>query len=208
MGGPLIYHGTPLTPRAALEAVMPGRAACVSFYYPQDLEAVLAVCPQVMFRPWWVQLLAGGDASQSRMGRGGPSAMVECLLRVAGTEPLSSGQVRAHPRQSRRAIADQRRPLERLAFRSSRRSGLAHGRPDRTTGEAMRAIPSRRDRLDRASETGAGRLRSVVSQDGRGCPAHGERLAPLAHAPRHLGRAGIPLRQSRRHDPCAERSSL
>lgn len=29
---PTIFHGTPLTPRAALQALLPGRAACVSFW--------------------------------------------------------------------------------------------------------------------------------------------------------------------------------
>ena len=41
----LIYHGTPMTPRAALEAVLPGRAACVSFWRPDDAEAVASVSP-------------------------------------------------------------------------------------------------------------------------------------------------------------------
>ena len=44
-----VYHGTPMTPRAALNSIMPGRAACVSCYRPDDLEALLAICPQVMF---------------------------------------------------------------------------------------------------------------------------------------------------------------
>lgn len=48
-GKPIIYHGTPLTPRSALNAVMPSRAACVSFYHPSDADAVAAVCPLIMF---------------------------------------------------------------------------------------------------------------------------------------------------------------
>lgn len=48
----IIHHGTPMTPRAALLAVLPGRAACVSFARPDDVEAVEAVCPRIMFRQW------------------------------------------------------------------------------------------------------------------------------------------------------------
>lgn len=45
---PVIYHGTPMAPRAALEAVLPGRAACVSFYRPDNIDAVSAICPDIM----------------------------------------------------------------------------------------------------------------------------------------------------------------
>lgn len=38
-----VYHGTPLTPRAALVAVGAGRAMCVSFYRPDDAEVVEAI---------------------------------------------------------------------------------------------------------------------------------------------------------------------
>lgn len=37
-----IYHGTPLTPRAALLSVCAGRAMCVSFYRPDDVKEVEA----------------------------------------------------------------------------------------------------------------------------------------------------------------------
>ncbi len=32
MGSPVIYHGTPMTPRAALIDVLSGRGGCVSFF--------------------------------------------------------------------------------------------------------------------------------------------------------------------------------
>jgi hypothetical protein len=44
----VIYHGTPLTPRAALLAVLPGRAGCVSFHHPADIEAAASVCSGLM----------------------------------------------------------------------------------------------------------------------------------------------------------------
>ena len=47
---PVIYHGTPMTPRAALLSVCKGRAMCVSFFRPDDVEAVEAISPDIMFR--------------------------------------------------------------------------------------------------------------------------------------------------------------
>lgn len=42
-----IYHGTPLTPRAALQS-MAGRAFCVSFYRPDDIQHVAQLASSVM----------------------------------------------------------------------------------------------------------------------------------------------------------------
>lgn len=61
---PTIYHGTPMTPRAALLGVMPGRAACVSFYRPDDVDAVESVCPRIMYDngafSFWRQAVQAG----------------------------------------------------------------------------------------------------------------------------------------------------
>lgn len=62
---PAIYHGTPLTPRAALLDVCKGRAMCVSFHHPQDVEAVEAISPAIMFRQRRVFILAGGIAQRA-----------------------------------------------------------------------------------------------------------------------------------------------
>lgn len=45
----VIYHGTPLTPRAALIAVGKGRAICVSFFRPDDVDVVQRISPFIMF---------------------------------------------------------------------------------------------------------------------------------------------------------------
>jgi hypothetical protein len=45
----VIYHGTPITPNAAFEAVMPGRAACVSFYRPDQVDIAERLCPKIMY---------------------------------------------------------------------------------------------------------------------------------------------------------------
>lgn len=64
-----VYHGTPLTPRAALEHILAGRGACVSFYRPDDLELVLRLSPQIMFDHggfsfWMAAMRAGQEWDQ------------------------------------------------------------------------------------------------------------------------------------------------
>lgn len=60
-----IYHGTPMTPRAALLDVLVGRAACVSFYRPDDVGAVESISPAIMFDngaySFWKQALKAGN---------------------------------------------------------------------------------------------------------------------------------------------------
>lgn len=204
----LVYHGTPLTPRAALNAIMPGRAACVSFFRPDDLEALLAICPQVMFRPWSVQLLDAGDARRSGMGRIRPAAMVASLLRLAGADAVSAGAVGHHAGQSRCPFPAQRWPSQRLAVWTSGRACLAHGWADREAGEAVRPLSARLPRMDRRSEERARRLRGILSQDGRGFPADGKHLASPAYAARHSRCARISVSQRGQHQPSAERTPL
>lgn len=71
MAGPVIYHGTPMTPRAALLDVMDGRAGCVSFYRPDDVDAIEHVCSKIMydngaFSYWQKALRSGSEWAQSR----------------------------------------------------------------------------------------------------------------------------------------------
>lgn len=61
-----IYHGTPLTPNDGFDTVMPGRAACVSYYRPDQLTRALDLCPLVMldngaFSFWQQAIKAGID---------------------------------------------------------------------------------------------------------------------------------------------------
>lgn len=205
---PVIYHGTPLTPRAAFDAVMPGRAACVSFFRPDNLEAVLAVCPQVMFRPRGIFLLDAGHARRARVGRRRPAAMVASLLRVAGADPIHAGTMGDHARQPSGAVSAQRRAAQRLALRGSGGACLAYGRTDRAAGQTVRAIPARLPWLDRRSKERAGRVRGLFPQDGRGRPVDGQYMAPAAHAPRDAGCLAVSLYQRGQHVPCAERSPL
>lgn len=61
-----VYHGTPVTPKAAFDAVMPGRGACVSFYRPDNVDAVEAACPFIMYDPGtaspWFAAMRRGEA--------------------------------------------------------------------------------------------------------------------------------------------------
>ncbi len=205
---PVCYHGTPLTPRAAFDAIMPGRAACVSFYRPDNLEAVTAVCPQAMFRPWGVQLLDGCVARREGMGRGRPSSLVAGLLRLAGACSIHAGAMGDHARQSSSTVPAQRRATERLAVRGSGSASLAYGRADRATGATVRPIFAGLHRMDRRPEKGAGWLRGVFSQNGGGCQVDGQYVAPTAYAARDAGCAAIPLHQRGQHQPSAERTSL
>jgi len=60
---PVIHHGTPMTPRSALEA-MAGRAFCVSFYRPDDVETVEKISPKIMYDngafSFWKQAMRAG----------------------------------------------------------------------------------------------------------------------------------------------------
>lgn len=205
---PVIYHGTPLTPRAALEAVMPGRAACVSFFRPDDLEAVLAVCPQVMFRPWSLFLLDAGHACREGMGRGRPSSVVERLLQMVGAGAVSPGAMGDHAGQPGGAFPAQRRASERLAVWRSGLAGMAHGWVDREACSPLREVSPRLPRLDRRSEERASGMRRLSSQDGGSRPADGQYLAPAAHAAGNSRGLRLSVPQRRQHLTCAERSPL
>ncbi len=204
-----IYHGTPLTPRAALNAIMPGRAACISFYRPDDLEALLAICPQLMFRPRGVQLLDGGDARREGMGSCRSRRMVAGLLSMARTYHLPSRSMGYHSRQSGRTDTDQRWPVERLAiWPIEGRTGLAHGWANREACSPLRAIRSCLPRMDWRPEERAGRVRRLPFEDGRSIEADGQCLAPAAHASGDSCCIPVPLHRSRRDNTRAERAPI
>lgn len=209
MTSPTIYHGSPITPLAALGAVMPGRAACVSFFRPDSLEVLLAICPQVMFRSRCVFVLDEGAACWSRVGRVRQARMVACLLPMVGAVDIPPRPVGNHAGQSRRAIPTQRRAAERLAlWVGARRASLAHGWFDRATGTSMRALPARLRRVDRRSKERAGRLRCVSSEDAGGGDADGQQLAPFAYAPRDGCSLRLSIHQRRQHELGAKWSSV
>jgi len=205
MGGAAIYHGTPMTPRAALDAVLPGRAVCVSFYRPDDLEAVLAIASAVMFRQRRIQLLEAGDEAWARMGPN--HSLLEALLRVAGANAVPSGPVGGDPRYPRRTFPAQRRAAEGMAVRTVQGcAALAYGWPYRSATAPVRAVRSRLLGLGRPSQAGAGRLRRVSASHGDRGRGDGQSLASAAHDARNGGGAPVSVRLRRQHVARAERA--
>lgn len=183
-----IYHGTPMTPRAALESVCAGRAMCVSFYRPDDVEAVEAISPAIMFRQRRVFILAGGAPARRGMGR---ASRLDALLRMAGTAPVSSGPVGDHSRYAGSAEPAQRCAPERMAVRTEGRSAVAHGRPARAPRAAVRVLWARLSRVD-GSE---GWRACLPRPNGRGCGVSRQPLAGAAHDARDGGCVRLSLRQ-------------
>lgn len=208
MIAPIIYHGTPLTPRAALLNVLAGRAGCVSFFRPDDAEAVEAVCPQIMFRQRGVFILATGPEGRAGMGAG---SRLDAVLRVAGAEAVLSGPLCRHPRQPWRAVPAQRWAAERLAIRTQGRSALAHGRADRAAWQALREVPAGLPGMgwDARRGGGAGRwLRCLHAPHGGSGSVLRERLAGPAHDARDFGCSAFPVPQGGRNQLSSERASL
>lgn len=203
---PIIYHGTPMTPRAALLAVLPGRAGCVSFYRPDDAEAVEAVCPLVMFRQRGVQLLDGRH--EARRGVGRQAEGLETVLRMAGAAP-EARTLRHHPRHARSAQPAQRRNAFRLAVRALLgRPALAHGRPAGTARAALRSLRQGGAGLDRRPEARACRMPALPRAHGRSGRLLRQPLARHAHDARRSRRLRLPFQERRQHQPRAEWMAL
>jgi hypothetical protein len=183
----VIYHGTPMTPRAALLDVLSGRAGCVSFFRPDDVEAVEAVCPRVMFRQRRFQLLDG--STQARRGMGRQAARLDAVLSVARATAARRGPMGGHTGHAGSAVPAQRQPAGRLAlWHKAGRPALAYGRPAGSAGAPLRAIRHGCAGMDRRPETGAGRLRQISAAHGRGRQTVRQPLAQHAHDARHQGR--------------------
>ena len=205
--GKTIYHGTPLTPRAALLDVLSGRAGCVSFFRPDDVEAVEAVCPRVMFRQRGIQLLDGSPAAWRGMGR--QAARLDAVLSLAGAEVACRWTLGGHSRHAGSAFPAQRQPACRLAVRhEAGRSALAYGRAARSVGASLRAIRHGCAGMDWRPKAGACRMRQIPAPHGRGRQDVRQPMAQHAHDARHQGSLRLPLCERRRHEPCAERTSL
>ena len=201
-----IYHGTPLTPRAALLAVCKGRAMCVSFHHPQDVEAVESISPAIMFRQRRVFILAGGNACRTGMGR---ASGLDAILPMAGNAAVPSWKMGGHSRYAGSAKPAQRQPVERMALRSvARRSPVAHGRADRAAWATVRAIRPGCAGMDRASKKRTRGLRFLSSAYGS-CGGYVRQfLAPGSHDARRGGGVRLSVHKCGQHVACAERSSL
>ena len=200
---PVIYHGTPMTPRAALLDVCKGRAMCVSFYRPDDVEAVEAISPAVMFRQRRVFVLEAGATQWRGVGR---SSGLDAILRVAGASPVSSGAVGSHPRHAGRTFPAQRQPLDRVAIWAAWIAPLAHERADRAAVAPMRPIRPGLSWMDRAGEKH--RLPRVSRTHGGSGPCAREPLAGHSHDARDRGGLRLSVRRSGCDNSSAERMAV
>ena len=201
-----IYHGTPLTPRAALLDVCKGRAMCVSFHHPQDVEVVQTISPHIMFRQRRVFILDGCDESRAGMGTG---SRLDAVLSLVGDAAIRARAVGGNTRRAGSAKPAQRRAAKSMAvWTGTRRSAVAHGRPAISVGATLRAIPARCLGLDWAPETRASGLRGIPAQDGRGCRTDGQHMAPPAHDARNSRGIRLPVPNSGQHVAGAERAPI
>ena len=200
---PTIYHGTPMTPRAALQQ-MSGRAFCVSFYRPDDVEVVQQISPAIMFRQWRVFVLASRIKSRSGVGRGSGLA---AILQMAGAS-IAGRALGSNTRQSWRTFTNQRRIAERLAVWSVGRTAMAHGQPYRSPASTVRQIRAGLLGLDGAGQRFHRWVRSVVSTDGRSCKRPGQSMAQHSYDARRNGCAGVSLSQCGQHKFGTERTSV
>lgn len=204
VGSATIYHGTPMTPRAALVSVCTGRAMCVSFYRPDDVEVVEAISPAIMFRQRRVLILEGRNASWSGMGRN--AAGLVALFSVAGAAPVPSGPVGRHPRHSRCAIAAKRCAAARMAVRAKGCAALAHGWADRASAAPLRQVRPSLPRLDRRGQRSG--QSSLSRTDGGSGAGLGQPLARPSHDARNTGGVQLPVYQRGQHLTGAERMEV
>lgn len=189
-----IYHGTPMTPRSALIDVCAGRAMCVSFWRPDDVEAVEAISPAIMFRFGGIFGVAGRTASGERMVH---SQGLDAVFRLAGTALVRARSMGCNARCARRPQSAQRRSPARVAFRRTRRSALAHGSTDRPPAAAVRAAPARLPWLDRRGQTPG--QAGLSCADGGSWKGFWQSLAAYSHDARHCGGSNVSVCQRRRH---------
>lgn len=198
-----IYHGTPMSPRAALTDVCTGRAMCVSFFRPDDVEVVQAISPAIMFRQRRILGMESGNEAWRALVY---PRRLDAIFRLARTAPVRAGALGSDPRRAGCAKPAQRQPVAGLAVRRSRCAALAHGRANRAPASAMRQIQPGLSWLDRRGE--APRHAAVPRTHGAGCPGSREPMAGAAHDARNSGRRHVPLCQRGRHNACPERMAL
>ena len=203
MSADLIYHGTPLTPRAALLDVLAGRAACVSFFRPDDVEAVEAVCPHIMFRQRSLQRVAGSAEARGRLVH---PFRLDTVFRLVGASPFPTGTLGSDAGCTGCAKPAQRCTVAGMAVRGTWSAAVAHGRANRPAVAALRETSPRLPWLDRKGQA-SGQAR-LSRPDGRGVAGHGQPVAPAAHDARANRGANVSLCQRGRHQPSAERVAI
>lgn len=197
------YHGTPMTPRAALLDVCKGRAMCVSFYRPDDVEAVEAISPAVMFRQRRVQRVEG--CTEARRGMVHPRGL-DTVFQLVGAASVSPRQMGSHARCTGRAVTAQRCTAQRMAVRCEGCAALAHGRACRKAVAALRKAPARLPWVDGAGQVN--RQAGLSRADGSRGQGIRQPLAHHSHDARDCGCPNVSVRQRGRNHLSAEWASL
>lgn len=195
MSGPVIYHGTPMTPRAALLDVCAGRAMCISFFRPDDVEAAEAISPAIMFRQRSLFILESRNAEWPGVGR--DAARLESLFRVARTTALPSWAMGCNSRYSRRTQSAQRCAVERLAVWAEGCASLAYGWADREAASPVRPIRPGLLGLDWSGKNS--RHARISSEDGGCGSGTRQSLADHSHDAWNSGRIRLSVHQRRQH---------
>ena len=198
-----IYHGTPLTPRDALLNVCKGRAMCVSFFRPDDVEAVEAISPAIMFRQWCVFYVEGG--AKTRRGLVRKVGLVG-LLRMARAASVSPRKVVGRARYAGSAKPAQRRAVAGLAVRSKGCAPVAHGRANRAASGPLQQMGSRLSWMDGRRQ--APRQARVSRPHGGSGQGFGKLMARYSHDARDQSRFRLSVRQRGRDNTGTERVAL
>lgn len=201
VSGPVIHHGTPMTPRAALLNVCAGRAMCVSFYRPDDVEVVEAISPAVMFRQRDLLFLASSLASRRGMGR---TEGLDTVFRFSGASPVSSGAVGDHAGHAWRTFPAQRYASAVMALRTEGSASMAHGWADRAAVAAVRQVRPGMSGLDRSQ----GGIVRLSRPHGRSERRSRQSMARASYATWYCGGLRLPVCVSRQHLSGAEWMAL
>lgn len=205
MTTPLIYHCTPMTPRDCLETIGAGRNLCVSFWRPDDVEVVERIASTVMFRQRRVLGMASSVGPRRGMVR---SRGLDPLLSLAGTAPAQQS-LGDHTGCAGCAFPAQRRAAQRVALPTRTfGAGVAHGRPRRSTAEAVRQVADRLHRMDWDRRGQGGRMHGLVRTNAGNRAAPAWSLAAASSSARGACLARISLRQSGREQRRTEWTSL
>ena len=201
---PTIYHGTPITPRAALVDVCAGRAMCVSFWRLDDAEVVQAISPAIMFRQWRFFGMAGGAEARRGMVH---SRGLAALFRVARASIVPSRKVGRHTRCAGRAVTAKRQPASAMAIRSVEGcASVAHGWASGSAAALVRAIRPRLPGMDRQGQVT--RQSRLPRAHGGSCSRSGKQVASASHDARNSRGSYLSVHQRRQHQSGAEWSSL
>lgn len=184
-----------MTPRAAMLDVCAGRAICISFFRPDDVEAAEAISPAIMFRQWGILILEGRPTQWSGVGRN--TEGLDSVFRLVGGAAIPPWKVGGYSRYSWCAKPAQRCTFERLAVWTKGCAAMAYGWANRAIASALRQVRQSLFGLDRCRKDA--RHAGVSCKDGRGRGGYGEPLAGATYDARYYGRVRLSVSKCGQH---------